>query len=389
MGLFCNLLLSHGPTIAALALFLFFFLRFMRTTQTSDVCWAGCGLSFAMLCRPVTAAGCALPFGVWFVWRLARGWRKAAENPRVSPIQRLRPAAAIAVPLAIGLAALFVYDHAITGSGFLTPYELYATTYIPSHTYGFNNAVRGQRNRGPKVLDNYDRWAKNLTPQSAAENVLKRVEGSAQWTLGPVPLATAVLVFLLVAVWQVEWRWRIVAASVFSLHAVHVPYWLAGIMNWNYVFETGPLLLMILAVTSQQLVSGWRQSRRMWMSAWWAALVVSAVVTNWLPFDPFWTSRVATGVEELSLARVKYEQLQRLIDQTVTKRPALLLIEGDPANIHIDYVFNDPELTAPVLRGRYRPGKTDLAKVRSAFPNRTLYVYRVQTGQLSRVARGE
>jgi len=118
------------------------------------------------------------------------------------------------------------------------------------------------------------------------------------------------------------------------------------------------------------------------MPAWWAALVASAVVTNWLPFDPFWASRVDYGVQELTYARVKYEKLQRLIDQSVTKRPALLLIEADPADRHIDYVVNDPDLTAPVLRGRYRPGKTDVAKVHAAFPDRTLYLYRVQSGRI-------
>ncbi len=64
-----------------------------------------------------------------------------------------------------------------------------------------------------------------------------------------------------------------------------------------------------------------------------------------------------------------------------------MLIEGDPADRSLDYVVNDPDLTAPVLRGRYRPGKTNLAKVRSAFPDRTLYLYRVQTGQLQVVRR--
>jgi len=161
-----------------------------------------------------------------------------------------------------------------------------------------------------------------------------------------------------------------------------VPYWLSGIMDWHYVFETGPLLLMIFAVTSQQLVNCWKQSKQVLMPAWWAALVASAVVTNWLPFDPFWDSRVDYGVQELTYARVKYEMFQRMIDRSVTKRPALLLIEADPADRHIDYVVNDPDLTAPVLRGRYRPGKTDVGKVRAAFPDRTLYLYRVQSRQL-------
>jgi hypothetical protein len=417
MGLFSNLLLSHGPTMAALSLFLFVFLRFMRTGRPSEAFCAGCGLSFAMLCRPMTAAGIALPFGVWLAWWLAspvaRGRRERptemagvapaagapvpndsrapfatpVEDPagsklRVPPIRRWRAAVALTVPLAIGLGLLFVYDFAITGNGFLSPYELYTNTYTPRHVYGFNNVVRGDRKLGPKVLDNYDRWAENLTPRLAAENVKKRAAASAKWTLGPVPLAMAIIVFLLAALWQVDWRWRFVAAAVVSLHAVHVPYWLSGIMNWHYVFETGPLLLMIFAVTSKQLVNCWKQSKQILMPAWWAALVASAVVTNWLPFDPFWESRVDAGVEELSFARMKYERLQRLIDQSVTKWPALLLIEADPADRHIDYVVNDPDLTARVLRGRYRPGKTDVAKVHAAFPDRTLYLYRVQSGRI-------
>jgi hypothetical protein len=122
------------------------------------------------------------------------------------------------------------------------------------------------------------------------------------------------------------------------------------------------------------------------MPAWWAVLVVSAVVTNWLPFDPFWSySRVDLGVEEIAFARLRYAGFQRMIDEAITERPALVLIEADPADRSLDYVVNDPDLTAPVLRGRYRPGKTDLAKVRSAFPDRTLYLYRVQSRQLTRL----
>jgi hypothetical protein len=396
MGLFSNLLLSHEPTMAALALFLFAFLRFMRTARTSDAFWAGCGLSCAMLCRPMTAAGFGLPFGVWFVCSLAKnltsGRRKPAEAPpgpassRISLTQNWHATAALAAPLALGLATLFLYDLAITGNGFVSPYQLYTDTYTPRHVYGFNNAVRGEHHLGPKVLDNYDRWAQNLTPRLAVENVVERAAASARWTLGLVPLSMAAIIFLLAALWHVDWRWQLVAFAVLALHAVHVPYWFAGIMNWHYVFETGPLLLLIFAVTSQQLISWWRQTGRILMPAWWAALVVSAVVTSWLPFDPFWSySRVDLGVEEIAFARLRYAGFQQMIDQAVTKRPALVLIEADPADRSLDYVSNDPDLTASVLRGRYRPGKTDVEQVRSAFPDRTLYLYRVQSRQLTRL----
>ena len=118
------------------------------------------------------------------------------------------------------------------------------------------------------------------------------------------------------------------------------------------------------------------------MPIWWSALIVSAVVTNWLPFDPFWNSRLDRGIEELAFSRVKYERFQRFIHAAVTRRPALLLIEPDPSDRHIDFVYNDPDLSGPVIRGRYRPGKTDLAQVVADFPNRTIYLYNVKTARL-------
>ncbi|HXY36387.1 MAG TPA: hypothetical protein VEI07_19275, partial [Planctomycetaceae bacterium] len=60
----------------------------------------------------------------------------------------------------------------------------------------------------------------------------------------------------------------------------------------------------------------------------------------------------------------------------------LVLIQGDPADRSIDYVVNDPQLDAPILRGRFRPGKTDLAKVRAAFPDRALFLFDVKSGRM-------
>jgi hypothetical protein len=397
MGLFMNLLLSHGPTMAALAFFLFLFLRFMRTGRTSDVFWAGCGLSFAMLCRPLTAAGFGLPFGLWLLWRCAARMplvkRFCSPMAPDSPTSRfpaglpLRQVAALALPLVVGFAVLFVYDYAITGDGFLSPYSLYTRIYTPSHIYGFNNVDWGERHRGPKVIENYDHWAENLTPGLAVKNVGMRALATAQWTLGPAPLLMATIVFVLAALWPLDWRWRLVAASIVALHAAYFPYWLAGIQNWHYVFETGPLFVMIFAVTTQQLIQCWRSSRRTLMPIWWSALIVSAVVTNWLPFDPFWNSRLDRGIEELAFSRVKYERFERFIHAAVTRRPALLLIEPDPSDRHIDFVYNDPDLIGPVIRGRYRPGKTDLAQVVADFPNRTIYLYSVKTARLRIVSR--
>src|SRR5271155_19137 len=47
---------------------------------------------------------------------------------------------------------------------------------------------------------------------------------------------------------------KLIAASVVSLHVVHVPYWFVGIMGWHYVLETAPLLLLLFAITSRDVV---------------------------------------------------------------------------------------------------------------------------------------
>jgi hypothetical protein len=386
LALFDNLLLSHPPTIAALTLFLFTFLRFMRTGRSFDAFWAGCGLSFAMLCRPMTAAGFGLPFGLWFASRLIRPSAHSIENDAGNSV-RLQNAACLGGPIVLGFLLLFFYNRAITGNGLLSPYQLYTDTYTPRHVYGFDNVVRGEQHVGPRVMESYDRWAENLTPKLALKNEVERLASSARWTLGMIPLAMAGVVFLIAVLWRIELRWKLVAAAVVSLHAVHVPYWFVGIMGWHYVFETAPLLLLLFAVTSRHLAAVWTATGRIVMPIWWAALLASAVVTNWIPFDPFWSdSRVTGGVDEVAFARLRYEGFQRTLDQGVTRRPALVLIEGDPADRSIDYVVNDPKLDGPILRGRYRPGKTDLAAVRTAFPDRTLYLFDVKSNRMSQLS---
>src|SRR5690606_28082816 len=120
-----------------------------------------------------------------------------------------------------------------------TPYQLYTDIYTPRHVYGFDNVVRGEQRLGPKVIESYDKWTKNLTPALAVVNVRNRLLASWRWTLGVVPLAaTAAVVLLLSLRGRLDRRWLLIAAAIISLHAVHVPYWYDGIMHYHYVFES-------------------------------------------------------------------------------------------------------------------------------------------------------
>lgn len=388
MAIFSNLLLAHHPTLMGLSLFLYFFLRMQRTRSFRDAVLAGAGLTFGMLCRPMTAAGFALPFGIWLGvelvrWCLTRINRKETSQLKVKPVLPL--VIGLAIPLACGLMGMFFYNQSITGSGWKMPYQLYTDIYTPRHVYGFDNVVRGEQKLGPKVLDNYDKWAENLTPALAAQNVQNRLLASLQWTLGLVPLSLAGLLFLITECrrWS---RWWLIFASIISLHVAHIPYWYDGIMHWHYVFETGPLWALIFARVTQSLFRIWHHLERPLMSWLWSAMILIAVATNLAAIPPLWTvSKLETVINNVAFSRLKHFQFQQMIQHhPQIKQPALILIAHDPSDRHIDYVINAPQLNTPILTGRYRPEQHTPAQLQSIFPDRTLYLFDAAQNRLSR-----
>jgi len=396
MALFSNLLLAHHPGLVGLTMFLFAFLRMMRTPRWNWAFAAGCGLSFAMLCRPMTAAGFGLPFGIWFAWWLLRRGRSNSESMVAS--SRIRLAVLLSFPIVGGMAFQLVSNHAITGSVWATPYQRYTDIYTPRHIYGFNNVLRGERRLGPKVIENYDRWTENLAPRMwernadgdvvlslLSRNVWNRLQASLQWSLAIVPLTMGAVFFLINGVGRLDKRWWLIVAAILALHLAHVPYWYEGIMQWHYVFETGPLWLLLFAGATQQLLQHWRATHRPLMPAWLALFVGVAWLTAYTSPEPFWSvARIEPKVIELTYSRRMYHDFQKMIESRVEEQSALILVEHDPTLRHIDHVTNDPRLDADVLIGRFREGRTDLAEVQRQFPERALYVFRASTGKLTR-----
>ncbi|WP_339729301.1 glycosyltransferase family 39 protein [uncultured Gimesia sp.] len=388
MAIFSNLLLAHHPTLVGLSFFLWAFLRMQRTRSFRDAILAGLGLSFAMLCRPMTAAGFALPFGIWLAIEFVRYYvaRKSEKTASGEPVISVFPlVAGLAIPLGCGLIGLFCYNQSITGSGWKMPYQLYTDIYTPRHVYGFNNVIRGEQKLGPKVLDNYDKWAKNLTPALAARNVQNRILASLQWTLGIIPLGLAGLIFLITEFkrWS---RWWLVFASIISLHVAHIPYWYDGIMHWHYVFETGPLWALIFARVTQSLFRIWHNIDRPLMSWLWACLTLVAVLTNLTAIPPFWSvSKLEIVVNNVAFSKFKHYQFQQMIHQhPQIKQPALVLVKHDPADRHIDYIINAPQLDQAVLTGRDRPDLYPPAELQTIFPERNLYLFDAAQNRLSR-----
>lgn len=418
LALFSNLLLAHHPTLLGLAIFLHGFVYWMtdpnlKSADVSPSDWddpahsefrmdlnnvnqtasignpwrlleAGIGLSFAMLCRPATAAGFALPFGIWFVWWLLTASRFAA-------IQRLLCLSLLGLPILAGWSVMAVYNHSITGAWNVSPYQLYTDVYTPRHVYGFDNVRRGTAALAgrelPLVTRNYDAWAQNLDAELAVRNVEQRLLASFRWTLGLIPL-----VLILLAACGLtnhgardsarDLAWRMIFISMISLHAIHVPYWFDGIMHWHYVFESSILLLLLFARGVARLAVYFYEAKRPWMLLWLVTLIGTAVTTNHVAFAPYWETRLASGIAELKYSKRIYADFRRRIETEVTSLPALVLVIPDASDRHMDFVSNDPDLNAAILFGRLVPNEVPLESIERAFPERQIYLYDAKTRDL-------
>lgn len=399
MGLFGNLILGHQPTLVGLGLFLWAFLRMQRSSGAAPfriTVLSGAGLSFAMLCRPMTAAGLGLPFGVWLACQL---WRQLRVG-QFAEIGRL--VLGFGLPLAIGFGTLIAQNLAITGRALKTPYALYTELFTPRHMYGFNNVERAQPLLTDRVLAHYDQWAENLTLELALKNVGMRWLASWIWTLGLVALTVSLSVFVAAHVgrcWrahrvglndQHSARWLLILAAILSLHAAHVPYWYDGIMHWHYVFESGPLWCLVAAESAWLLSDWFRRRERQWVAAWWYSVLTVSMLVNQLAVPPFWsTSRVQAGLNELAFAKLKHADFRAAIAQAVQEHPALVLVKHDPSDRHIDYVLNSPTLDGPVLIGRWPAlGLSEVETIKladRAFPERAIYVLDISRHSISRV----
>ncbi len=377
-ALFSNLLLAHHPTMLALLVFTLWFLRGMKHGGAGNWLIAGCGLAMAMLCRPMTAAGFALPFGVWALGRCGR----AIHSRHLGDCRKL--IVGLGLPLMIGWGAMLLYNHDITGNVLRSPYQVYTDLYTPRHVFGLNNVVRGEQHLGPKVLQSYDTWAENLTPSKAWENVLNRLISTAMFTVD-MPLLLVTLILSVVLWSRMPTGWKLVSAAIVSLHAFHWPYWYVGIFGWHYVFESAPLWCLLLAYVGRCLQQTWTAQQRDLLPIWSAGFLAIAWIGMYVDAGDAWTSRWKKGISVMAYPRQQYAAFQEVLRREVTERPALVLIDGPHDGQQLDFVINHAGLTAPVLLGRFREGQTAVAAIAIAYPDRKLYRYHIDQKRIERL----
>ncbi len=387
LAAFSNLLLAHHPTMMALAVFLWAFLRFMDGVRVTDAVVAGVALSLAMLGRPMTAAGFALPFGIWLMMAMIRQqWTRNAESPATwSPVRVL---IGISVPLLLGFGVLALMNHATTGSWMKSAYQLYTDTWTPRHRYGFDNANLDPSLPESKVLQAYDNWAENLTIAKAESNVGQRTLYSLRWTLGVAALTFSIIAALPSWFRVKDRRPLYLFCSVLTVHAVHIPYWYDGIMHWHYVFETAPLLIMLATFGLQaasRTLQTWLGTRL--SSLWLTSLILASLIPNWIDADTFWgPSRVTTAFREQAFSRVRFEYFHRLTTSQQIQHPALILVDEGSSNPQLSYIINPPDLSGEVIVCRLPSDTAILDELTRAFPQHHLYKFAPEMFELNEVS---
>ncbi len=388
IAVFSNLLLAHHPTILALSIFTWSFFRMVSTSRMRFAFVAGFALTFAMLARPMSAAGYSLPFGIWMAWQLGKdrmSWRLSVG---------------FAIPLCVGLLALAIMNQDATGNWSQTAYGKYTEEFTPRHRFGFNNAVDTPTSKGPPAVKSYDEWATNLTASKAAENVWNRLYASFQWTLAVIPLVFGLLmaapILLRAQMKQSEFSGeteqlltnkhstlflRLLACSILTLHAVHIPYWYDGILHWHYVFETAPLLLILAAVGFSHMIETTNRVTSSRQTAFWVfCLVLAGLLPGWVRLPMFdGVSRTSAAISEQAYSRLRFEYFRRSVSDLSIRKPALIMVDERNTDPQLSYIINSPELKDDVIVCRRPEADSEIKELQSEFEERTIYTFSPST----------
>jgi len=118
------------------------------------------------------------------------------------------------------------------------------------------------------------------------------------------------------------------------------------------------------------------------MPLWWSTVIGMALALNLLTVPPLWPGRLPVGIAEVEYPRSRYARFYELVRGAVGGGRAVVFVEADPSDRHMDYVVNDPSLDGPVLYARFRPDRMDLREMRGLFPDRSAWLFRAASGEL-------
>lgn len=213
--------MSHPTALAGATWGLYGYVRLVRTGSLGSGLLAGAGFALALLSRPYSAVGVAVPVAVHAAATLVRVRRQPGARPLRTPSWLAMLGAAGA-----GAVLLLVYNQVTNGAPLRFGYEV---LYGPAHGLGFGKGSWGTVHTFTRGL------AQTWTQLSALSGRLFEWPGTSLW-----PLALGLLPGPRLAL-----RWGLLLFPLMLL-GVHVVYWYSDLcFGPRYVYEAlAPLLLL-------------------------------------------------------------------------------------------------------------------------------------------------
>jgi hypothetical protein len=118
----------------------------------------------------------------------------------------------------------------------------------------------------------------------------------------------------------------------------------------------------------------WSRQGGWGLSLWWSGVLLLAIGVNLLTVTPVWPGRLPRGLAETAFSRMRYGEFRKQIEQVRHGQPVIVFVIPDPADRHLDYVTNPPDLSGPVLVARLRQPE-EIDSLAALFPRRAVWIY--------------
>ncbi|MCA8998004.1 MAG: hypothetical protein KDA80_13490, partial [Planctomycetaceae bacterium] len=294
----------------------------------------------------------------------------------------LRVSLGMGAPLILGFALVGWQNFALTGNLWTTGYTRYNELYTPSHVFGFHTRVDPDAPLPKTLLKDYDAWPADLNMKLAMRNVWNRLNGTLKWHLS-LPLLAMSTGYLLFSIHGQPRPIQLLFLSVVCLHVAHIPYWLDGILQHHYVFESGFLLVILFSVVSGQLLSMALAQQRWLFPIWWTMLVTLTVCLNQFAVSKVGIPKIQQGLRQILFAAPHYHRFEQLLASAELKTPALVVVLPTAGDLHVEYVRNLPPFDSEILVGMDRSEQFTPQSIVELFPERTVYFYDSRTSEFT------
>ena len=357
---YSSTLLSEGTSLLFFALFLFFFIKFVRNPAGMVyplLCGLFLGLKFNT--RPVSALSICIPcifFALYLLYR--EGWRY------------VKGYVLIVCSFGLMLGLFFLYNYALTGDPLLMPYNIYA----PHDRLGF----------GPEFGGALKEWGapEGHTLMKGLRAVPGNILSVNRWLGGGFPIPLVLLLLLIIRIDKDKWDWLLLG-SMLSMIAFIIPYWcssylLAPLDNTTYYFD---------AILPLSLLSG----RGLWIAAGETSTYKKRVLVMFFMLSLCACLYSLTGPLGRIFSLTKnYAKLDEQIKAQGIHN-SLIFVQTEPnkpQGIPLLPYHNNPTFRGDIVYA-LNLGSEENKQLLSFYSDRTVYLWHKNSSSLKRCPAGE